>query len=234
VSACHAILSNKLDDPNPSLNRANHYRNTKMRSPTTAETTLPPGAHLEKSVVMVGLMGTGKTSIGRMLAKRLKMDFVDADAEIVAAAGCSIEEIFETHGEPSFRSGERSVIARLLDGPVRIIATGGGAFMDPETREHIAKNAISVWLHADLDTLVKRVSRRGGRPLIKNADPRQVIDELMKIRDPIYAKADIRVETSDDPSNKVTEQVIAALEDYTGLKPLAAPKKTTTRKMDTK
>ena len=121
-----------------------------MRSPTTAETTLPPGAHLEKSVVMVGLMGTGKTSIGRMLAKRLKMDFVDADAEIVAAAGCSIEEIFETHGEPSFRSGERSVIARLLDGPVRIIATGGAPS----------------WTRKPANTLPKMPFRSGFMPIL--------------------------------------------------------------------
>ncbi len=176
---------------------------------------------LDKSIVLVGLMGAGKTSIGRLLGRRLGLEFVDADAEIEAAAGASIEEIFKVHGEAAFRSGERRVIARLLAGPVRVIATGGGAFIDQATRTAIKKSATSVWLKADLETLLKRVSRRGGRPLLKDKDPRRVLQQLVAERGPVYGKADIIVETSENPPADVADRVIKALEAYLGVTPLA-------------
>lgn len=195
---------------------------TETTQPADAESV--PAVPLDRSVVLVGLMGAGKTSIGRILAARLGLDFIDADAEIEEAAGCTIEEIFARHGEASFRSGERRVLARLLKGPVRIIATGGGAFMDADTRARIAANAVSVWLKADLETLVRRVSRRGGRPLLKGGDPREILGQLMSERDPVYALADITVETTDDPPDDVAERVIAALEAHLGRGPLAPPR----------
>jgi shikimate kinase len=165
-------------------------------------------------VVLVGLMGAGKTSIGRRLAARLDMPFVDADAEIEAAAGCTIEEIFERHGEAAFRDGERRVIARLLDGPPQIIATGGGAYMDPETRALIAERAIALWLRADLDTLVARTARRSNRPLLKNGDPRATLDRLVQQRYPVYAEANIVVDSHDCPPEETTQSVLTALTAY--------------------
>jgi shikimate kinase len=169
------------------------------------------GKELARPIVMVGMMGAGKSAIGRRLAQRLGVPFVDADAEIERAAGCTIEEIFERHGEAAFRDGERRVIARLLDGAVGVMATGGGAFMDPETRARIRSRAITVWLKADLDTLVERVSRRGHRPLLKNGDPREILTRLMETRGPIYAEADITVETGNAPASATVERVIEAL-----------------------
>jgi shikimate kinase len=160
---------------------------------------------------MVGLMGAGKTSIGRRLAARVGLPFVDADEEIEAAAGSSIEDIFERLGEASFRDGERRVIARLLDGPPIVLATGGGAFMDPQTRERIAAKAISVWLRADLDTLVRRTSRRNDRPLLKDGDPREILARLMDQRYPIYQQADIVVDSVDAPADETVQNVLDAL-----------------------
>lgn len=181
----------------------------------------PPSPRLERAVVLVGLMGAGKTSVGRLLAQRLGLPFVDADAEIEAAAGATIEEIFADEGEAVFRSGERRVIARLLDGPAQVIATGGGAWMDPETRAAVRAAGISVWLKADLETLVRRTARRGGRPLLKDADPRAVLERLMAERHPAYAEADVTVETSEDSPEHVAGRVIAALEAHLGITPLA-------------
>jgi shikimate kinase len=169
------------------------------------------GKDLDRPIVMVGMMGAGKSAIGRRLAQRLGLPFVDADAEIERAAGTTIAEIFEKHGEAVFRDGERRVIARLLDGPIGVLATGGGAFMDTETRARIRNRAITVWLKADLDTLVERVSRRGHRPLLKNGDPREILTRLMAQRDPIYAEADITVETGHAPTAATVERVIEAL-----------------------
>lgn len=183
-------------------------------------------ARPDRSIVLVGLMGAGKSSIGRMLADRLDLEFVDADSAIEAAAGATIEEIFETHGEATFRSGERRVIARLLSGPVRVIATGGGAFMDPETRERVRASAVSVWLKADLPTLLKRVSRRGGRPLLKGGDAEAKLGALMAERSPVYAEADVTVETSDNRLEEVAERLIAALERHLG-RPLVPPRSPT-------
>jgi shikimate kinase len=168
----------------------------------------------KQTIVMVGLMGAGKTSIGRRLAARLGMPFVDADEEIEEAAGSSIEDIFERHGEASFRDGERRVIARLLDGPPIVLATGGGAFMDDETRACIAAKGISVWLRADIDTLVRRTSRRNDRPLLKNGDPKEILTQLMEQRYPIYQLADIAVDSFDAPAEETLQNVLDALEAY--------------------
>lgn len=153
------------------------------------------GGALRQTVVLVGLMGAGKTSVGRRLADALGVPFCDSDEEIVAAAGMDIPDIFSTLGEAAFRMGERRVIARLLDAPPHILATGGGAFMNPETRKLIAERAVSVWIRADLDTLVERTGRRADRPLLQGGDPRAVLARLMAERDPIYAEATLTVDS---------------------------------------
>jgi shikimate kinase len=162
-------------------------------------------------LVLVGLMGAGKTTIGRRLAERLALPFIDADDEIEKAAGCSIEEIFAEHGEAAFRAGEQRVIARLLEGPVHVQATGGGAFMNPETRQRIRDKALSIWLRADLEVLFERVSRRHHRPLLKGRDPRQALTDLMAERYPIYGEADIVVDTDRSPHARVVSAIISAL-----------------------
>lgn len=165
-----------------------------------------------RSIVLVGLMGAGKSAIGRRLATRLGLEFVDADHEIEQAAGCSIEEIFQRFGEPAFRDGERRVIGRLLEDRGSIVlATGGGAFLDPETRARVRDHGISVWLRADLDVLARRVARRSNRPLLKQGDPREVLQRLMTLRYPIYAEADVTVETDDSPPENTVDKVIEAL-----------------------
>lgn len=176
----------------------------------------PPAA---RSIVFVGSMGAGKSTIGRRLAARLGMPFVDADAEIERAAGCSIEDIFAIHGEPAFRDGERKVIARLLAGPPHVLATGGGAFMDPETRAAIRAAAISIWLRADLDLLMARVSRRNGRPLLAKGEPREVLRRLMDERHPTYAEADIIVDSVDGPHERTLQAVLRALDAHRGEAP---------------
>ncbi len=179
------------------------------------ETGTGPGAGLgARSVVLVGLMGAGKSCIGRRLAAELSLDFVDADTEIEAAAGCSIEDIFEHHGEAAFRDGERRVIARLLDQPAQVLATGGGSFMDPATRALIKERGISLWLRADLNLLLKRTARRNNRPLLKRGDPRQILSGLIAQRHPIYAQADITVDSQDGPPEITVERVHAALKAY--------------------
>jgi shikimate kinase len=166
---------------------------------------------LDKTVVLVGMMGAGKTSVGRRLASALGMPFRDADAEIETAAGCSINEIFERFGEPAFRAGERKVIARLLGEPAHILAAGGGAFMDPETRARIHDSAISVWLKANVDLLLERVRRKDNRPLLRNTDSRAALVRLMGEREPVYAQADIVVESDDGPHDTVVKRIVAAL-----------------------
>lgn len=166
---------------------------------------------IPRSIVLVGLMGAGKSAIGRRLAGRLGLPFVDADREIELAAGCTIDEIFERFGEPAFRDGERRVILRLLGEPVHVLATGGGAFIDPEIRAAVKARGLSVWLKADIELLVRRVSRRSDRPLLKREDPRVVLERLMAVRHPIYAEADITVESADGPPEAMVERVIAAL-----------------------
>jgi shikimate kinase len=167
---------------------------------------------LEKSVVLVGMMGSGKSAIGRRLATVLKMPFRDADAEIEAAAGMTMNEIFARLGEAAFRDGERKVVARLLDEPPQVLATGGGAFIDDGTRASIKAKAISVWLKADLPLLVERVSRKDSRPLLKNGNSREVLEKLLHAREPIYALADITVESDGSPHEMMVNRIVAALE----------------------
>lgn len=169
-----------------------------------------------KTIVLVGLMGAGKTSVGRLLAKRLDLEFIDADDEIEQAARCSIEQIFESHGEAEFRDGERRVIARLLTGPTHVLATGGGAFMRKETRDAIRGRGISVWLRADLDLLLRRVSRRKNRPLLRNENPRQTLEKLIEERYPVYAEADIVVDSGDRPPGTIVDNVIESIETFLG------------------
>jgi shikimate kinase len=168
----------------------------------------------QKSIVLVGLMGAGKSAIGRRLATHLSMPFADADTEIETAAGCSIEETFEHHGEEAFRDGERRVIARLLGGPSVVLATGGGAFMDETTRTLVTESGTSVWLRADLDTLVRRTANRNNRPLLKNGDPIKTLKSLMVVRHPIYELSDITIESYDAPLEETVNRVCAALYAY--------------------
>ncbi len=169
---------------------------------------------LPRSIVFVGLMGAGKTCIGRRLASKLRLPFVDADAEIEAAAGCSIEEFFARHGESAFRDGERRVIARLLAQPRQVLSTGGGAFMDPGTRAEIRDKAISVWLRADLDLLLRRTGRRNNRPLLKRGNPRDILCNLIDQRYPVYAEADVVVESLDGPPEATVERVKNAVAEF--------------------
>jgi shikimate kinase len=167
-----------------------------------------------RSLVLVGLMGAGKSTVGRRLAQSLKLPFRDADHEIEAAAGMTIPEIFAIHGEDHFRDGERRVIARLLqDGPI-VLATGGGAFMNEETRRRIADRAISIWLKADLDVLMRRVRKRATRPLLQNPDPEGTMRRLMELRHPVYATADITVDSHEAPHDKVVTELVKALRDW--------------------
>ncbi|MBL4721634.1 MAG: shikimate kinase [Alphaproteobacteria bacterium] len=170
--------------------------------------------HPTETIVLVGMMGAGKTAIGRRIAKQLNLAFIDADDEIETAAGCAIEDIFKKHGETEFRDGERRVIKRLLQQPVHVLATGGGAFMDSETRAEILKNSVSVWLRADFDVLWRRVSRRSHRPMLKTADPRATLAELIEKRYPTYKSADITVESRDAPPGETVDRVIEALRNY--------------------
>jgi shikimate kinase len=169
-----------------------------------------------RPIVLVGLMGAGKSSVGRRLAEKLGLPFVDADHEIEAAAGKTIPEIFADHGEAYFREGERRVIARLLANGAQVLATGGGAFMNEETRERIREHGISVWLKAPLDLLMKRVAKRQDRPLLKTEDPEAVMRELMAKRYPVYGMADIAVESRDVQHTVMVNDVIRALAQWDG------------------
>jgi shikimate kinase len=165
-----------------------------------------------RSVVLVGMMGAGKSTIGRRLAARLGLRFMDADVEIeVAHAGMTIPEIFATHGEPYFRDGEARVIARLLDGGPSVIATGGGAFMREETRCRIRDKAISLWLKADVDVIMKRVKRRADRPLLQTEDPVATVSRLLEAREPVYRTADVTIASRDVPHDRIVEECLDAL-----------------------
>lgn len=168
-------------------------------------------AEIDRTIVLVGLMGAGKTCIGKRLARLLDMPFIDADEQIAAAAGASVSEIFAIFGESAFRDGERKVIERLLAGPPHVLATGGGAFVDPTTRALIRRCGISIWLRASLDILEGRTRGRAGRPLLEVADPRAVLATLMATREPIYAEADIVVDTGNEPADFTARRVLAAL-----------------------
>lgn len=171
-------------------------------------------ARPDRTIVLVGMMGVGKTTIGKRLAQRLGMRFIDADAEIEKAAGYTVPEIFEKFGETQFRDGERRVIARLLkDEPAHVLAAGGGAFNDPETRERIAERGISVWLRAGLDILAKRVARRNNRPLLAGGDTEEKLAALMEQREPIYALAELYLDTSDGEPDDSVEALVHKLEE---------------------
>jgi shikimate kinase len=168
-------------------------------------------APLARTIALVGLMGAGKSTIGRRLADELGVPFFDSDDEIERAAGLTVSEIFERHGEPEFRRGERRVIERLAKGPPCVLATGGGAFMDEGTRALLRERAVTVWLRADLDVLWRRVSRREGRPLLKRPNPKQALADLLALRAPVYALADHTVETGDAPHQDSVRRIREAL-----------------------
>jgi shikimate kinase len=164
-----------------------------------------------RSIVLVGMMGAGKSSIGRRVALRLGIPFVDADAEIEKAAGMSISDIFAVRGEAEFRAGETRVIARLLESGPQVLATGGGAFVNPETRAAVAAKGISIWLKAEFDVLLKRIRRRHDRPLLKTDDPGATLRKLMQERDPIYALADLTVQSRDVLHDRIVDEIVSAL-----------------------
>jgi shikimate kinase len=164
-----------------------------------------------RSIVLVGMMGAGKSSIGRRLAARLGIPFADADAEIEQAAGMSIGDIFDAHGEPSFRSGEARVIARLLENGPQVLATGGGSFVNPETRARIHEKGISVWLKADMDVLSRRLRRRSDRPMLKTADPAATLADLLAAREPIYGEAHLTVVSRDVPHEVIVGEIVTLL-----------------------
>ena len=168
-----------------------------------------------RSIVLVGMMGAGKSTIGRRLSARLRLPFLDADAEIEAAAGMSIPDIFENHGEPHFRDGEARVIARLLDSGPGVLATGGGAFLHEETRNRIRSQAVSIWLKADADIIMRRVKRRADRPLLKTADPIATVGRLLSEREPFYRYADLTIWSRDVPHEKIVDECIDALHAWT-------------------
>ena len=167
--------------------------------------------NIDRTVVLVGMMGVGKTTVGRRLAPRLGLDFVDADEEIEKAAGMSIPELFERHGEAHFRNGESQVIDRLLQGPPIVLATGGGALINEHTRKVVAERALSIWLQADIDTIVKRATRRATRPLLKSGDPKEIITRLLKERSPYYAIADITIASREGPHARTVDAIVEAI-----------------------
>jgi shikimate kinase len=174
------------------------------------------GERLDRPVVLVGLMGVGKSTVGRRLAKRLGLSFVDSDAEIEDAAGYPAAEIFERFGESDFRDGERRLVARLIEGDVRVIATGGGAYVDPRTRKLLNERAITVWLDAPVEVLAERTSRRDTRPLLRNGDPKGILERLAEERRPSYAQAHIHVTSGEGAHKDVVDAIVRALEDYIG------------------
>lgn len=169
-------------------------------------------SRLKRTIALVGMMGAGKSSVGRRLAAKLDVEFRDADAEIETAAGCSINDIFDRFGEPAFRDGERKIIARLLALEPHVLATGGGAFVDPNTQARIKDVAVSVWIKVPLEVLLARVQRRDTRPLLRNGEPREILEKLLAEREPFYAQADIIVESENGPHNAAVDKILAALE----------------------
>jgi shikimate kinase len=168
---------------------------------------------LKRTVALVGMMGAGKSALGRRLAARLGVEFRDADTEIEQAAGCTINEIFARYGEPAFRDGERKVIARLLTLPPHVLATGGGAFADDETRARIKNEAASVWIKVPLEVLIARVGRRDTRPMLKDGDPAEIMARLLKQREPLYAEADLTVNSENGPHQMSVEKIVTMLKD---------------------
>jgi shikimate kinase len=191
--------------------------NQDMPEPTVSVTP-GPSAEAEiraalgtRLIVLIGMMGAGKSTIGRRLAARLHLSFIDADTEIEAAAGMTIPEIFEVHGEPHFRDGEARVIARLLESGPAVLATGGGSFMREETRSRIGAKAVSIWLKADADIIMRRVRRRADRPLLQTADPAATVGRLISEREPVYQFADLIIASRDVPHEKIVDECVEAL-----------------------
>jgi len=187
-------------------------------SETTSQAVVPASPEADilaalgpRLIVLVGMMGAGKSTIGRRLAARLRLPFTDADTEIETAAGMTIPEIFEVHGEQHFRDGEARVIARLLDSGPGVLATGGGSFMREETRRRIGDKAVSIWLKADTEIIMKRVKRRTDRPLLQTEDPVATVNRLLAEREPVYGKADLTIASRDVPHDRIVDEVIAAL-----------------------
>lgn len=171
-------------------------------------------AYASRTIALVGLMGAGKSTVGRRLADALGRKFYDSDVEIEKAAGLSISDIFSLHGEAEFRRGERKVLARLLEEAPHVLATGGGAYLDPETRALLREKAVTVWLNADLETIWKRVSRRDTRPLLRAPDPKGVLTRLFEEREPIYSLADLSVASMDGPHQETVRAILKALEGW--------------------
>lgn len=179
-----------------------------------AQSVTDLASRLDRPVVLVGLMGVGKSTVGRRLAKRLGLAFVDSDSEIEESSGYSAAEVFERFGEQDFRDGERRLVARLVSGEVRVIATGGGAYVDPRTRELLNDRAITVWLDASVDILAERTARRNTRPLLRNPDPKGTLERLSEERRPSYAEAHIHVRSGDGAHRDVVDSIIKALGDF--------------------
>jgi shikimate kinase len=198
------------------VNNMNDRATLDLAGPATLEGAIV-AALGARAIVLVGMMGAGKSSIGRRLAQRLEIPFVDADAEIEIAAGMSIADIFATRGEPEFRAGEARVIARLLEGGAQVVATGGGAFMNADTRAAIKAKGISVWLNADFDVLMRRIKRRNDRPLLKTDDPAAKLQELIDLRYPTYALADLTVQSRDVVHEKIVDELVGVLAGHLGL-----------------
>ena len=208
-----AVISDGSAQPDGDFDANRHVSATpksKNQSPAEVQSL---ARRLNRTIVLVGLMGAGKSCVGKRLAQVLGLPFVDADREIEAAAGgCSISDIFAIHGEKVFRDGERRVIQRLIGNPVHVLATGGGAFIDPTTRALVKDKTLSVWLRADLEQLMRRIGRRNDRPLLQNVDPREKLAELITARHPVYAEADLTVESADGPPEVTVQRVLQAIE----------------------
>jgi shikimate kinase len=185
----------------------------------------PSGKHIDiqcpKTVVLVGMMGAGKTTVGRRLAPRLGLPFFDADSEIEKAAGMSVSELFEAHGEKSFREGEARVIKRLLDGPPHVLATGGGAVISTQTRAAIRERALSIWVRADVETLARRATRRDTRPLLRTGDPVETLRHLAAEREAYYAEADIHVDSQPGPHALTVDLIVSLIADHIKATPVA-------------
>lgn len=180
----------------------------------TGGTPREPGLTIDRPIVLVGMMGSGKSSVGKRLANRLALPFYDADDEIESAAGLKIAEIFDRYGEPYFRDGERRVIQRLMDAGPCVLATGGGAFAQPETRQRILEKGIAIWLDVPVNILVERTARRSHRPLLNQGNPRDILTRLLEERGPAYAQAHLRVKTDQTPHARAVEAIVALLKDY--------------------
>jgi shikimate kinase len=176
-------------------------------------------ATLNRTVALVGMMGAGKSALGRRLAQRLDVPFRDADSEIELAAGCSISEIFTRYGEAAFRDGERRVIARLLDEAPHILATGGGAFIDPETRARMRERCVSIWLKAPIELLLARTQRRDNRPLLRDGNPRETMERLLAVREPTYAEADLTIDSEEGPHHIAVDRIVESLKQRELLSP---------------